>query len=43
MGRWPRWLPRVDTQDDGFVYEIRAQGWGIAEETWCIREGFHPR
>jgi hypothetical protein len=33
----------VDTQDDGFVYEIRAQGWGIAEETWCIREGFHPR
>jgi phage terminase large subunit GpA-like protein len=32
----------VDTQDDGFVYEIRAQGWGIAEETWCIREGFIP-
>ena len=32
----------VDTQDDGFVYEIRAQGWGIAEETWSVREGFLP-
>ena len=32
----------VDTQDDGFVYEIRAQGWGIAEETWSVREGFIP-
>ena len=35
-------LATVDTQDDGFVYEIRAQGWGIAEETWCVREGFIP-
>ncbi len=32
----------VDTQDNGFVYEIRAQGWGIAEETWSVREGFLP-
>lgn len=35
-------MAAVDTQDNGFVYEIRAQGWGIAEETWCIREGFIP-
>lgn len=32
----------VDTQDDGFVYEIRAFGWGITEESWCVREGFIP-
>lgn len=32
----------VDTQDDGFVYEVRAFGWGMAEESWCVREGFLP-
>jgi phage terminase large subunit GpA-like protein len=29
----------VDSQDDGFVYEIRAWGWGRTEESWQIREG----
>lgn len=30
----------VDTQDDGFWYEIRAWGWGLARESWQIRCGF---
>lgn len=30
----------VDTQDDGFYYEIRAWGYGMEKESWCIREGF---
>jgi len=30
----------VDTQDDGFYYEIRAFGWGMEKESWCVREGF---
>ncbi len=29
----------VDTQDDGFYYEIRAVGWGLIQETWQIRAG----
>jgi len=32
----------VDTQDDGFYYEIRAWGRGAEEESWQIREGFLP-
>lgn len=32
----------VDTQDNGFWYEIRAQGYGWAQETWSVREGFLP-
>jgi phage terminase large subunit GpA-like protein len=30
----------VDTQDDGFWYEIRAWGWGMDLESWQIRDGF---
>lgn len=30
----------VDTQKRGFFYEIRAWGWGLALESWQIREGF---
>ncbi len=30
----------VDTQDDGFYFEIRAFGWGIEQESWQIRFGF---
>lgn len=32
----------VDTQDNGFYYEIRAWGYGLEKESWCIREGFCP-
>lgn len=32
----------VDTQDNGFFYEIRALGWGFAQDSWCVREGFIP-
>ncbi|NCC25410.1 MAG: terminase [Deltaproteobacteria bacterium] len=32
----------VDTQEDGFWYEIRAWGWGMAMDSWQIREGFLP-
>jgi phage terminase large subunit GpA-like protein len=30
----------VDTQDNGFWYEIRAWGFGMAMESWQVREGF---
>jgi len=30
----------VDTQDTGFWYEIRAWGWGMAQDSWQIRAGF---
>ncbi|RLB30783.1 MAG: terminase, partial [Deltaproteobacteria bacterium] len=30
----------VDTQDNGFWYEIRAWAYGLAAESWQIREGF---
>lgn len=30
----------VDTQDDGFPYEIRAWGFGQETESWQIRSGF---
>jgi phage terminase large subunit GpA-like protein len=30
----------VDTQDNGFWYEIRAFGWGFAGDSWAIRSGF---
>ena len=29
----------IDTQDDGFWYEIRAWGWG-GKDSWQVREGF---
>ena len=32
----------VDTQDDGFWYEVRAFGFGFAAESWQIRAGFIP-
>jgi len=32
----------VDTQDDGFWYEIRAIGYGVAQDSWQVREGFVP-
>lgn len=32
----------VDTQDDGFYYEIRAWAYGLTQESWQIREGFAP-
>lgn len=35
-------LAAVDTQDDGFWYEIRAWGWGTTMESWQIREGLVP-
>lgn len=30
----------VDTQDNGFWFEIRAWGYGLTLESWQIREGF---
>ena len=33
-------LGEIDTQDDGFWYEIRAFGFGFAAESWQIRAGF---
>ncbi len=30
----------VDTQDDGWFYEIRAWGHGLTAESWQIRHGF---
>lgn len=30
----------VDTQDNGFWYEIRAWGYGLTAESWQIRAGF---
>ncbi|MDA8137782.1 MAG: phage terminase large subunit family protein [Desulfobacteraceae bacterium] len=30
----------IDTQDNGFWYEIRAVGWGKAPDRWGIRHGF---
>ena len=35
-------MAAVDTQDDGFYYEIRAFGYGLERESWCIREGKVP-
>lgn len=35
-------LAAVDTQDDGFWYEIRAWGWGPTMESWQIRAGLVP-
>jgi phage terminase large subunit GpA-like protein len=32
----------VDTQDNGFWYEVRAWGKGASLESWQIREGFIP-
>jgi phage terminase large subunit GpA-like protein len=33
-------LAAVDTQDDGFYFEIRAFGFGMEFTSWCVREGF---
>ena len=30
----------IDTQDDGFFYEIRAFGFGLEQDSWQIRAGF---
>ena len=30
----------VDTQDNGFWYEIRAFGYGLYPDSWCVRHGF---
>jgi phage terminase large subunit GpA-like protein len=30
----------VDTQDNGFPYEIRAFGYGLAQASWQVRAGF---
>lgn len=30
----------ADTQDNGFWYEIRAWGWGLAMDSWQVRFGF---
>jgi phage terminase large subunit GpA-like protein len=35
-------LAGVDTQDDGFWYEIRAFGYGATRESWGVREGKAP-
>ncbi len=39
-GRVSCLLAGVDTQDNGFWYEIRAFGWGQDLESWSVREGF---
>lgn len=39
-GRISCLLGSADTQDDGFYYEIRAWGYGLSQESWCVREGF---
>lgn len=41
-GRVACLLAGIDTQDDGFYYEIRAFGYGLDRESWCIREGKVP-
>lgn len=33
-------LAAVDTQDNGFWYELRAFGWGLTQSTWGVRAGF---
>lgn len=38
-GRVAGMVAGVDTQDDGFWYEIRAFGWGIDGGSWQVREG----
>jgi len=30
----------IDTQDDGFFYEIRAFGYGLEQDSWQVRAGF---
>jgi len=30
----------IDTQDNGFWYELRAFGYGLSAESWQVREGF---
>jgi len=35
-------LAGVDTQDDGFYYEIRAFGYGMEKESWGVQEGKVP-
>jgi terminase, large subunit len=35
-------LAGIDTQDDGFWYEIRAFGYGPTMDSWCVREGKVP-
>jgi len=39
-GRVAGLLAQIDTQDDGFIYEIRAWGYGLAGDSWQVREGF---
>jgi len=41
-GRVACLLAGVDTQDDGFYYEIRAFGYGLERESWGVREGKVP-
>ncbi|MEJ2691377.1 MAG: phage terminase large subunit family protein, partial [Deltaproteobacteria bacterium] len=38
-GRVACLLGSADTQDDCFYYEIRAYGYGMSQESWCVREG----
>ena len=38
-GRVATLVAGVDTQQDHFVYVIRAIGWGPTEESWKVREG----
>jgi terminase, large subunit len=33
-------LATVDTQDNGFWYEVRAAGWGKIGDSWGVRSGF---
>lgn len=35
-------LAGIDTQDDGFFYEIRAFAYGLARTSWAVREGKVP-
>ena len=30
----------IDTQDNGFYFEIRAWSWGLRKDSWQVREGF---
>ncbi|MFA7173792.1 MAG: terminase gpA endonuclease subunit [Kiritimatiellia bacterium] len=33
-------LAGVDTQDNGFFFDIRAYGWGMTQPSWGVRYGF---
>lgn len=38
-GRVAALTAAADTHADGFIYEVRAWGWGLEEESWGVRHG----